>query len=271
MKPEDIEIRLFLEGIYAAYGYDLRRYAPASIRRRVLSALAASGCAHLGELLHRVLHDESVFAGVLDALTVRVTEPFRDPAFLLAFRTRVVPLLRTYPALKIWSAGCATGEEAYTTAIMLAESGLEERTQVYATDLSQRALDQAKDGIYPASMRDTLERNHALSGGSSDLSRWFLSAYDQVAIREPLRSRVLFFHHDLVADHVFGEMNVIFCRNVLIYFDQELRRDVLAKLAQSLCPGGFLCLGSSERLLPSPASRSFTPFDEDHRIYRYEP
>lgn len=269
---EGIEVRLLLEAIHARYGYDMRDYAPTSMRRRVLAALGASRCSSLGEMQSRVLHDREFFASVLDHLTVRVSELFRDPEAFLALRTRVVPLLRTYPFLKVWHAGCATGEEAYAGALLLTEEGLYDRTQIYATDLSPRALEQAKDGVYPASVLTTFERNHTAAGGTTKLSEHLTAAYERVAMTEALRKNILFFHHDLVSDHVFGEMNVIFCKNVLIYFGRELRERVLKKLAESLCPGGFLCLGNAERLTgTTPAERLFTPFAAEHRIYRYEP
>jgi chemotaxis protein methyltransferase CheR len=269
---EDIEIRLLLEAIHARYGYDLRDYAAASMRRRVRSALTRSGRKNLGHLQHDVLYDRECFADVLDQLTVRVSTLFREPSSFKAFRTRVVPLLRTYPLLKLWHAGCATGEEAYSSAIVLTEEGLFDRAQIYATDLSQRALHQAKEGIYPTSLVADFEQNHADSGATSQLSAYVTTAYDHVAIRETLRKGVHFFHHDLVMDHVFGEMNVVFCKNVLIYFGRDLRERVLQKLAQSLRPGGFLCLGNAERLTGSTATeKTFAPFCAEERIYRYEP
>jgi len=268
---EAIEVRLLLEAIHARWGYDFRDYAASSMHRRVLAALAASGLPHLGELQHRVLHDRAAFSDLLDRITVRVSEMFRDPAFYRALRDRVVPLLRTYPILRLWNAGCATGQEAYTTAILLIEEGLYERSQIYATDLSQRALEQAKEGVYPASDLPAFRTNHAGSGGTSDLASHVTVAYDHIAMREHVRKNIHFFHHDLVSDHVFGEMHVVFCRNVLIYFGRKLRGRVLEKLAQSLCPGGFLCLGDSERLGDSDVERRFKPFVAERAIYRYEP
>jgi chemotaxis protein methyltransferase CheR len=268
---EALEIRLFLQAIAERWGYDLRGYAEPSLHRRVRAVLAASGAANLGELQHRVLHDRGAFTEALEGLTVRVTELFRDPEVYRALRSRVVPLLRTYPLLNVWHAGCATGEEAYSMAILLREEGLGDRTQIYATDLSPHAIDRAKDGVYAA--RDLLRftKNHSDSGGRSELADWITAAYDGVAMREPLRRQILFFQHDLVADQAFGEMQVVFCRNVLIYFGAELRRQVMDKIAASLRPGGFLCLGTSERLAdPTPDPR-FTPFCADERIYRYEP
>ncbi len=266
-EAEAIEIRLFLEAIHARYGYDLREYAQNSITRRVLAALAKSGFRHLGELQHAVLHDSRLFAQVLEDLTVHVTDMFRDPAFYRAFRSRVVPILRTYPFIKLWHTGCATGEEVYSCAIMLAEEGLYERSQIYATDVSGMALEQAKQGVYETERLRTFAQNYADSGGSTDLSNYATEAYSHVAFREHLRKNVLFFQHDLVGDYVFGEMHVVFCRNVLMYFGKDLRDRVVSKFAQSLGPGGFLCLGIAENL-PSDSRGSFNEFLREERVYR---
>jgi chemotaxis protein methyltransferase CheR len=268
---EELEVRLFLEAIYARYGYDLRSYAAASMRRRVTAALHKTGLPHLGELQHRVLTDPALFATVLDDLTVRVTELFRDPTFFAAFRARVVPVLRTYPLLKIWHSGCASGEEAYSAAIVLDEEGVYDRAQLYATDVSQRALDQAQRGIYDAAHLKTVSENYVNAGGQKSLSTYITGAYERFAMNDSLRKNMLFFQHNLVSDHAFGEMHVIFCRNVLFYFDDSLRDRVIEKFTQSLCPGGFLCLGSSERLPRRPADEKLVPFVEEARIYRYEP
>jgi chemotaxis protein methyltransferase CheR len=268
--PEAIEIRLLLEAIHARYGFDLREYASSSMRRRVRAALARSGLRHLGELQHRILVDPSSFPGVLDDLTVRVTEMFRDPSFYRTFRERVLPMLRTYPLLKIWHGGCSSGEEAYASAILLEEAGLYDRSQIYATDLNAAALEQARQAVYNADRFETFAENYAKSGGSAALASYGTRAYDQVALRESLKRNILFFQHDLVGDHVFGEMHVIFCRNVFIYFDQQLRQRVLEKFAQSLYPGGFLCLGSAERLPPASRQLPFSEFSREERIYRYE-
>ena len=266
---ENIEIHLLLEAVHAKYGYDLREYAVGSIRRRVLAALAKSGLAHLGELQHRILHDAEFFANVLENLTVRVTGMFRDPDFYRVFRTRVVPLLRTYPLLRIWHSGCSTGEEVYASAILLSEAGLYDRTQIYATDLSPQALEQAKEGVYPVELLHGFAQNYDLAGGTSSLSNYYTEAYDHIAIRESLRKNVLFFQHNLVSDRVFGEMQVIFCRNVLIYFGQDLKRRVLSTFAESLCPGGFLCLGGGERIVRGNQKDGWVEFASDARIYRH--
>lgn len=263
---EALEVRLFLEAIHARYDYDLRGYTPASMHRRVLTALAKSGLSHLGELQHQVLNDPTLFANVLEDLTIQTSDLFRDPHFCAAFRAKVVPVLRTYPLLRIWHAGCATGEEAYTSAITLSEEGLYERAQIYATDLSAQAVEQAKQGIYASSRLSTFEQNYVASGGNGGLERYYTEGYQRVAMKESLRRNLLFFQHNLVSDAVFGEMHVLFCRNVFIYFQPELRRAVMRKFAQSLRPGGFLCLGSSERLVADDAE--FEPFVEVERIYR---
>jgi chemotaxis protein methyltransferase CheR len=264
---EAIEIRLLLEAIHARYGYDLREYAASSMRRRVLAGLASSGAAHFGELQHRLLHDAEFFARFLDTLTVRVTDLFRDPPFHRAFRAHVVPFLRTYPFVKIWHAGCSTGEEVYASAILMTEEGLYERTQFYATDLSTEALRTAKEGVYSADGIGRFTESYAASGGTSALARYYTSAYGRIAMAESLRKNVVFFPHDLVGDHAFGEMQVIVCRNVLMYFEPALRERVVDKFAESLCHGGFLCLGSSEHLRPK-AETAFTVVSAEERIYR---
>lgn len=265
---EGIEVRLFLEAIHDRYGYDLRGYSPPSMRRRLLGALAKTGLDHFGELQHRVLVDPQLFATVLDGLTVQVSEMFRDPSFYRAFRTQVIPFLRTYPLLNVWHSGCAAGEEAFSSAIVLTEEGLYDRVQIYATDLSDRALEQAKQGVYPADNLAQCSANYEAAGGTAHFHDYYRAAYDHFAMRESLRRRILFFQHNLVSDHAFGEMHVIFCRNVLIYFDSALRDRVLKKFVASLCPGGFLCLGSSERLAP-PYLDAFSAVDERERIYRF--
>ena len=263
-----LEVRLLLEAIHARYGYDLRGYTQASMQRRVLAALAKSGLPHLGELQHRIVTDAAFFAGVLHDLTVQVSELFRDPSFYVAFRQHVLPMLRTYPLVRIWHAGCATGEEAYASAIMLSEAGLYERAQIYATDLSARAVEQAKDGVYPAERLPLFSSNYAQAGGRAELARYFTVAYDRATLIEPLRRNILFFQHNLVSDHVFGEMHVVFCRNVLIYFGRELRERVLDKLHAALVHGGFLCLGHSERIT-GERRLQLKELDAQEHIYRH--
>lgn len=264
---EALETRLFLEAIYERYGYDLRGYEPDSIRRRVSAALSRSGYANIAELQHHVLRDATLFATVVDDLTVNVSEMFRDPDFYRAFRERVVPILRTYPQLKVWHAGCATGEEVYATAILLMEESLYERAQIYATDLSQSSLARAGDGVYSETQLTTFAENYRASGGTRRFEDYYSKAYGRIAMREGLKKNVVFFHHNLVSDYALGEMQVIFCRNVLFYFGAPLRKRVLEMFAGGLCRGGFLCLGGSEAP-PASAGVPFVDFLGQKRIYQ---
>jgi len=266
---EDIETRLFLEAVNARYGYDFRNYAPPSIQRRLRVALTKSGAANLGELQHRMLHDPAAFAWIVGTLTIQVTELFRDPAFYLAFRNKVVPVLRTYPQIKIWNAGCATGEEAYSLAILLLDEGLADRMQIYATDLSTPALHQAREGVYPDSQLESFGSSYLAAGGKRSFASYCSRAYGHLTFSESVRKNIVFFQHDLVSDHAPGEMQVIFCRNVLIYFNASLRERVLKTFDTALCHHGFLCLGRNESL-PIESLGSFESYVMEQRIYRHE-
>jgi chemotaxis protein methyltransferase CheR len=264
---ERLEVRLLLEAIHARYGYDFRQYSPDSIGRRVRAAAAKVGTSHLGELQHRLLHEPEVFALVLDVLTVRVTEMFRDPPFYRALRQLVLPVLRTYPQLKIWHAGCASGEEVYATAVLLSEAGLYERAQIYATDMSSVAVEQTREGVYLDSMLSEFEQNYRRAGGEAELDGYFSRAYGRVSVRPSLKKNVHVFQHDLGSDYSLGEMQVIFCRNVLIYFGDELRKRAFALFGDALSRGGFLCLGASESL-PAPQRALYQELAPNERIYR---
>ncbi len=257
----------FLASIFERYGYDLRGYAPASMRRRLRAALAKSGLSTLSELEAKAVADPAFFTAVLESLTVRVSSMFRDPSFFRALGARVFPLLRALPRLNIWHAGCATGEEAYSTAILLSEEGLYDRCQIYATDLSPLGLDIAKLGVYPEATLPELADGYRAAGGRSDLSRYVTGAYGRISMHESLRRNILFFQHDLVGDHLFGEMDLVLCRNVMIYFGRQLKARVVEKLGDSLRPGGFLCLGRSEQLSLSGRGR-FSDRAADERIYQ---
>lgn len=264
---EVLEGRLILEGIFVKYGYDLRGYSPETMQRRLSSLLSRSGCSHMGELLHRMLSNQTFFRSALDELTVQVSELFRDPDVYRVLRDRVLPMLRTYPTLKIWHAGCSSGEEAYTSAIMLQEEDLYDRAQIYATDMSPRAIELAREGVYPESVAVTFAKNYARYGGKADADDYFARGYGRIAMRESLKRNIMFFEHTLGSDQVFGEMNVIFCRNVLIYFGDIWRERVTDTFVDSLGRGGFLCLGSAERVTPG-RSASFVEFAPAERIYR---
>jgi chemotaxis protein methyltransferase CheR len=264
---EEIEVRLVLEAIYARYGYDFRGYAPEAMRRRVQAALARSGERHLGTFQHRILSEPEFFGRAVDDLTVQVSELFRDPHFYRAFRERVVPRLRTYPQIKIWHAGCASGEEVYASAILLAEENLYERAQIYATDMSKHAVERASEGTYAASQVDLFAENYRRAGGLRRLEDYFSLHSGRIAIDERWKRNVVFCQHDLASDYGPGEMQVVFCRNVLIYFGTTLRERAFGVFADSLCRGGFLCLGGSERVEPS-CEGVFGEFAAVERIFR---
>lgn len=262
-----IETRLVLEAIHARYGYDLRQYVSDSMQRRMRAALTRSGLSDLSALSFRLLRDPELFALVLDQLTVQVTEMFRDPPFYRVFRERVAPLLRTYPHLKLWHAGCSSGEEVYATAIVLVEEGLYDRAQIYATDLSETALERAREGVYPEREVSRFADNYASAGGKQQFSDYYSTAYGRIRMRDSLRRNLVFFQHNLVSDYALGEMQVIFCRNVLFYFQPDLRRRVLKMFASGLCRGGFLCLGQSEAM-PEVAPGTFASFASHERIFQ---
>jgi chemotaxis protein methyltransferase CheR len=266
-EAQQIEVRLVLEAIHARYGYDFRQYAPDSMARRVAAAAAKIGARHLGELLHTLIRDPDAFNSVLDVLTVRVTQMFRDPSFYRALRELVIPALRTYPQLKIWHAGCASGEEVYATAILLSEAGLYERAQIYATDMSGVAVQQARDGIYPEPLLAEFARNYQAFGGERDFAGYWSNAYGNVSISPALKKNVHVFQHDLVSDYSLGEMQLIFCRNVMIYFGEALRQRVFELFDDGLSRGGFLCLGASEGL-PAGVRGSYQEVSASERIYR---
>jgi chemotaxis protein methyltransferase CheR len=264
---EELEIRLLLDAIHARYGYRFQDYAQSSMRRRVRAALARSGLPHLGDLQHKLLADPEFFARLLDDLTVRVSDLFRDPPFYREWREAVVPLLRTYPLLKIWHAGCASGEEVYSTAILLSEEKLYERAQMYATDMSATALEMAREGVYPQKRAADFASNYREGGGQRELGDYFSHAYDRMVVREELRRNIVFFQHDLSSEQALGEMHVVFCRNVLLYFGSELRARALTTFSECLARGGFLCLGMNESL-PAEFSGEFAEFRGRERIYR---
>jgi chemotaxis protein methyltransferase CheR len=220
---------------------------------------------------HRLIHDESFFHTLLLDLSINVSEMFRDPWVYKQIRETVAPRLRSYPFIKIWHAGCAAGQEVYSMSILLEEEGMKDRTQIYATDFNELILAKAKDGIYPLDLIREYTANYQQAGGRNSLSDYYIADYDNAVIRHSLRERILFSSHNLVTDGVFGEMQMIFCRNVLIYFDKILQNRVLRLFYDSLCPGGFLCLGSKESLKFSDVSEMFEVLSEKDRIYRKLP
>jgi chemotaxis protein methyltransferase CheR len=265
---EELEIRLLLEAIYSLYGYDFRQYSKASMRRRILHRLGLSGLNTITDMTSKVLRDRQFFVSLLNDMTVNVTEMFRDPQFYRRFREEVVPVLKTFPFIKIWHAGCSTGEEIYSMAVLLEEEGLYERTMMYATDIDKNVLATAKKGIYSISAIKQYGDNYIQAGGKSSLSDYYTCKYESVIMDQRLKRNIVFADHDLATDQVFGEMNVIVCRNVLIYFDRQLQERVFNLFRDSLDLGGFLCLGTKESLKFANGDHDFEAVDAEMKIFR---
>lgn len=265
---EDIEIRLLLEALHQRYHYDFRHYAQASVRRRLRQARHQLGFETFSAMQESLLHDDAMLPRLLGYLTVQVSEMFRDPAYFKALREQVIPHLRTYPSLKVWIAGCSGGEELYSLAILFREEGLADRTLFYATDISQEAIETASRGIYALDRIKGFTENHRAAGGKSSLSDYYTTAYGGAAFDKSLRERTVFSDHSLATDAVFGEMHLISCRNVMIYFDRELQDRALGLFRDSLVRNGFLGLGAKENLRFSSHSSSFVDFVRGERIYQ---
>jgi chemotaxis protein methyltransferase CheR len=265
---EDIEITLLLESIFQRYGYDFRSYAKGSIKRRVHNLLQKTEYHEISDLIPRLLYDETFFGSVLSHFSIPVTEMFRDPNFFKQLRQQIFPLLRHYPFLKIWHAGCATGEEVYSMAILLTELGLYERTTIFATDFNDEVLHRAKTATYSLKSLPTFSKNYELSGGTLDFSHYYHIENDTMVLSTTLQENITFANHNLVTDGVFGEMHIVLCRNVLIYFDKNLQNHVLMLLANSLIDLGFLCLGNKESLIFSSIVKQFKELDVKERIYQ---
>lgn len=264
----DIELQLLLDAVYLKYHYDFRNYAHASLKRRVRTAMERLDCKTLSQLQDRVLRQPATFQALLDVITVPVSEMFRDPSYFLAIRTYVVPLLRTYPSLKIWVAGCSTGEEAYSFAILLREEGLLSRSLIYATDINPHTLEKAEAGVYEADRVAGFTDNHRKAGGRSSLSDYYTAAYGRAVFDRTLRSHVVFSDHSLATDSVFAEVQLVSCRNVLIYFNRELQDRAIGLFREAICRKGFLGLGAKESLRLSSHGAAFVELAPGERIYQ---
>ena len=267
---EDLEIDLLVQAMLSCRGHDFSHYSRASLKRRVLHFLGMNGLATIADLIPRVIHDASFFASLLSGISVNVTEMFRDPLVYLFFRKHVVPVLRTYPVINVWHAGCATGEEVYSSAIVLAEEGLLERSRIYATDIDDQSLEKAREGIFPIRNMKDYTRNYQLAGGRGSLSDFYHSRYDCVIMDASLNRHMVFSKHNLVSDSAFGEMQCVLCRNVLIYFDEVLQNRALSLFAEALAPRGFLCLGTKESLAFSTVRDRFAVLDDPCKWFRFE-
>ncbi len=268
VKTEDIEIRLLLEAVFRKYHYDFRGYAMASVKRRLIQARDHFHCHTFSALQDMILHDPGMMTAMLPYLTVQVSELFRDPLYFKAIREKVVPHLKTYPSLKVWIAGCSTGEELYSFAILFREEGLFDRILFYATDINHDALKKAEAGVYSLDRIKLFTENHRLSGGKGSLSDYYNAAYGAASFDKTLRKNVVFSDHSLATDAVFAETQLVSCRNVLIYFDRDLQDRAITLFKGSLARKGFLGLGSKETLRFSSSADAFSDFEHNERIYQ---
>ena len=265
---ERLELELLLEAIHRRYGFDFREYAPASLKRRVWRRIRAEGLESVSGLLEAVLHEPVVMERLLLDLSINVTAMFRDPSFYTAFRKEVVPLLRTWPFLRIWNAGCSTGEETYSLAILLREEGLYDRSRLYATDINEAVLEQARAGVFPLEKMQEYTQNYLRAGGTSAFSEYYLAAYDGAQFQRSLLDNVVFAQHNLASDRSFNEFNAIVCRNVMIYFDRSLQDRVHELFYESLAMFGVLVLGHKESIRFTRFADRYEELDAGERIYR---
>jgi chemotaxis protein methyltransferase CheR len=265
---EDIEIGLLLEGLYRAHGFDFREYSRASLKRRVLELMRSEKLKTVSAFQDKILHDAACLDRFLLGLSVHATAMFRDPSFYLTFRKRVVPLLRTYPTVQIWIAGCSTGEEVYSLAILLQEERLYAKSRIYATDISQAVLRRAREGIFPlAAMRDYTANYHQ-AGGTHEFSDYYTAQYDSVIFSAALKNNIVFSEHNLATDGSFNEFQVILCRNVMIYFNKDLQARVHNLLYDSLSMFGVFGLGNKESLKFTPRAAFYEHLNDNDKLYR---
>jgi chemotaxis protein methyltransferase CheR len=265
---EGIELSLLLEGVFRQYGFDFREYAPASLRRRVWRRVYAEGLSTISALQNRLLHDPACMERLLLDLSINVTSMFRDPGFYSAFRQKVVPMLRTYPFTRVWIAGCSTGEEVYSIAILLEEEGLYDRTRIYATDINEAVVERARAGVFPLDKMREYTQNYINAGGSRAFSEYYLAKYDGAQFQRSLVDNVVFAQHNLVSDRSFNEFNMIVCRNVMIYFDRALQERVHRLFYESLVTFGVLGLGHRESIRQSPHEDRYEELDPAEKLYR---
>ena len=267
-KIAEIEVDVLLEAIRLRYDYDFKNYARASLKRRVHSLLSKENLEMPYQLIPRILYDNKIFDKFLSEMSVTVTELFRDPPFFKSIQEIIFPVLKTYPYFKIWHAGCATGEEVYSLAILLKEAGLLDKAKIYATDYNKQSLDLAKAGIYDASNMEKNAEAYIKAGGKKSLDHYYTQQYDAFKFKDELNKNVTFAYHNLVKDGVFGEMHMVICRNVLIYFDKDLQNHAFTLFDNSMVKRGFLCLGSKETIDYSVLKSQYETFSKPNKIYR---
>lgn len=262
------EIPSLLNTIFDKHGYDFRQYSKAHIKRRIMNRMGLAGLQNISQMQKLVLTDKHFTSLLLQDLSITVTEMFRDQQFYLTIRETVIPLLRTYPFIKIWHAGCATGEEAYSMAIILQEEGLYDKTTIYATDFNQSALNRAREGIFSNELIRDYTTNYQLSGGKNPFSSYYTSDHNNVIMNQSLKKNIVWANHNLVTDGVFAEVNLVLCRNVLIYFDNDLQNKVHHLFYDSLIKGGILCLGSKESIKNADVNESYGEINKIQKIFK---
>lgn len=268
MKTQQIEIQLLLEAMRLKYGFDFSGYSRDTLTRRIENKLSSGNLKSVAEMISKVLYEPDYFSSLICDISITVTEMFRDPSVYLNLRQKIIPILKTYPYINIWHAGCATGEEVYSMAIILKEEGLYDKAQIYATDINDIALRKAEEGIYPVSEISKYTHNYQKAGGTRSFADYYHAKYGCAKIDESLKKNITFANHNLVTDGVFAETHLILCRNVFIYFDKTLQEQVLELFSNSLCRGGFLCLGNSESMAFSQAGKDFVEFIKNEKIYQ---
>jgi len=268
LETEQLELQLLLEGVYRQYGFDFREYAPASLKRRVWRRVEAEKAGTITGLLDRLLRDPDVMERLLLDLSINVTSMFRDPSFYAVLRERVAPLLRTYPFTRIWVAGCSTGEEVYSLAILLQEEGLYDRARIYATDINEAVLERARDGVFPLDKMKEYTENYIRAGGSRSFSEYYLAKYDGALFERTLTENVVWAPHNLVQDRSFNTFNLILCRNVMIYFDRALQTRVHQLFYDSLERLGVLALGHKESIRFTDLEDRYEELDSAEKLYR---
>ena len=264
---DSAELQAMLTAIRDTYGYDFTQYAEASLKRRSLYFMNSRTIRTVHELTQALLNDDAAFEEYVRNLSVTVTEMFRDPPFYSALRTKVIKRLATYPSIKIWVAGCATGEEVYSLAILLKEEGLLNRSLIYATDINQHSLRLARDGIFALDVMKTYTSNYLKSGGERDFSGYYVAHHDAALFDRELKNNIVFASHNLAVDQSFNEFQLILCRNVLIYFNQNLQNKVMNLFYDSLCTFGILGLGNKESLLFTDKEGNFDVVDRKQKIF----
>jgi len=270
MKKEinNIEIQLLLEGIYRIYGYDFRNYSLASLKRRLKKRMDDERVETISGLQEKIFHNPESMQNLFYDLSINVTEFFRNPLFYKVFRKKILPVIKTYPFARIWQAGCSTGEEVYSMAILLEEEGIYDRCKIYATDMNERVIKKAKQGIFKLKSMKKFTQNYIAAGGKDEFSKYYTAHYDNAMFNSSLKKNVVFAQHNLVTDSSFNEFNVILCMNVMIYFNKTLQENVIDLLDKSLCNFGILCIGEKESLNFTSFNYKYKQLDDNQRIYQ---